>query len=58
MEYKIVDLDKIKNLPTPSEDGSILCADENGKLYFAKLIFPTEKGSPILVSLLLSEVKE
>ena len=58
MEYKAVDLDKIKN-PIPTEDGSILCADENGKLYFAKIIYPTEKDNPnIIVSLLLSEIKE
>ena len=58
MEYKNVDLDKIKNL-APTEDGSILYADENGKLYFVKLIYPTEKDDPnIVVSLLLSEIKE
>lgn len=58
MEYKNVDLDKIKS-PALTGDGSILCADENGKLYFAKLIYPTEKDDPnIVVSILLSEVKE
>ena len=58
MEYKIVDLDKIKN-PATTGDGSILCADENGKLYLAKIIYPNENDDPnIIVSLLLSELKE
>ena len=55
MEYKIVDLDKVK---APPKDGSILCADENGKLYLAKIIYPNENDDPnIVCSLLLSEFK-
>ena len=56
MKYKIVDLDKVK---APTEDGSVLCADESGKLYLAKIIYPNENDdSNIICSLLLSEFKE
>ena len=55
MEYKKIDLEKIKN--PPIEKGNIFFADKNGKLKFGKIIFPNEdeKDKTILFSILISD---